>query len=606
MKRFAELFIFFLISWAAVPVAGVRASTELPLQSHYEQSTDPLTTEKVWALEPDEQNPHRLRWVLSRHVEIAGLKPVAVKSGRTELYRVQADSLYGIAKSYIRGVEDPAYSELKDFPCTSAPQEWFSTLQGTRFAADRAGELWNELLSDEVFKLSVRLRHVEGEFPENAVRDSNEALGVWLSGLDRAWKEDILPKVREEEWKYYDKQAREAGFCKEGAFHKAPRSWVSMMEIPITMTNPQLVARAPAKRWGGLFSVLVTMNIGGQELVGKFLIDSGAPKSIISPTFLQNQGAFSSWIEIPKAKPARISWSGGSGVGTPAYVAEVKISGVVVPIHQFYIHETDFFGPPESFSTCCDGILGMDFLSQYAVEFRPGKTSAINLYARAGFHPPHPIPWVEESINAHEEIVSQCDAMAKSAGHERINDSLKWDTGSEMALEFNRSNPNAKKPGLRWLLNCGTTRLGENLQIASREQGGTATTSLDAGMELMARDQFFMDLGHGRIWFNPQGLALPIVQNHSGLNLEFNYFDGERELKVIGIRKASPSEVLRKAGLKVGDTVMSLDSKSVDEMDTWEVEQRLAGVYGDSVAVEWKTGKKSSKIAPMKLPIMSP
>jgi hypothetical protein len=125
-------------------------------------------------------------------------------------------------------------------------------------------------------------------------------------------------------------------------------------------------------------------------------------------------------------------------------------------------------------------------------------------------------------------------------------------------------------------------------------------------MELMARDQFFMDFGHGRIWFNPQGLALPIVQNHSGLNLEFTYVDAERELKVIGIRSASPAEALRKAGLEMGMTVLSLDSKSVDEMDTWEVEQRLSGFYGDSVAVEWKTGKKSSKIAPLKLPMMSP
>jgi hypothetical protein len=53
-------------------------------------------------------------------------------------------------------------------------------------------------------------------------------------------------------------------------------------------------------------------------------------------------------------------------------------------------------------------------------------------------------------------------------------------------------------------------------------------------------------------------------------------------------------------------TILSLDSKSVDEMDNWEVEQRLSGVYGGTVAVEWKTGKKTSKIAPLKLPLMSP
>ena len=134
----------------------------------------------------------------------------------------------------------------------------------------------------------------------------------------------------------------------------------------------------------------------------------------------------------------------------------------------------------------------------------------------------------------------------------------------------------------------------------------TNTTPLNAGMELMGRGEFTFDLGHGRLWFNPQGLVLPIVQNHSGLNLEFTYYEGDRYLKIMGIRKDSPADALRKAGLEIGATVLSLDSKSVDDMDTWEVEQRLSGVYGETVAVEWKTGKKSSKIAPIKLPLLAP
>ena len=54
------------------------ASTSDKLSVHvvYQASSEPLTTEKVWGLDPLENNPHRQRWLLDRKVDLVGLRPV--------------------------------------------------------------------------------------------------------------------------------------------------------------------------------------------------------------------------------------------------------------------------------------------------------------------------------------------------------------------------------------------------------------------------------------------------------------------------------------------------------------------------------------------------
>jgi hypothetical protein len=620
LKRQALRILFFI---AVIPVIAIRAQAdlELPLQASYELSTEPLSTEKVWVLDPQETNPHRVRWVLTKHVELSGLRAVREKSG--EGFRVEAQGLFSKSVAYTRHL-DPTYTAMEHFPCSSAASvagDWFATEEGARFAADRAAQLWEDLLSRKRIQLDIRLKHIHGEFSESSLKNAQEALASWLDELETNWTEKVVPQVRNDEWKFYQKLAHENGLCGQNSqssessksSNYEPPTWSLLMEKPPTQRPPhRLLARAPARRWGGLYSILVSMKIQGKVLVGKFLIDSGAPVSLISPSFLQNQGAQVSWVADPKLKPSKVYWSGGSGVGNPAYVGDVSVSGLPIENHRFYLHESDFFGPPESFSVCCDGILGSDFLRQYAVEFINGKGPEVNLYARDGFS--EDTPWVETHFNPGHEIISDCTATPRQ-GSAPVLRGVIWDTGNEEALEFNLPPSPQARAVSRWDLNCGPAHIANRIQASVKEaQAMTDTMPLDVGVDLMARGPFTFDLGHGRIWFSPQGLALPIVQNHSGLNLEYIYYDGDRFLKVRGIKKKSASESLRKAGLKEGMTILTLDGKSTDDMDTWEVEQRLSGVYGDTVAVEWETGRtkvglhvvKKSKIAPISLPPIAP
>jgi hypothetical protein len=47
-------------------------------------------------------------------------------------------------------------------------------------------------------------------------------------------------------------------------------------------------------------------------------------------------------------------------------------------------------------------------------------------------------------------------------------------------------------------------------------------------------------------------------------------------------------------------TITQVDSKPSEEIDQWEVNQRLAGAYGDQVTLQWKT-KKGLRVAPLKV-----
>src|SRR5437870_362486 len=77
-----------------------RASfSELELQSEYKLVSEPLTTEKVWRLDPDQPNPHLQRWILNRHVELLGLQAKRISKDQVH---VSATGLATVAQGYVR------------------------------------------------------------------------------------------------------------------------------------------------------------------------------------------------------------------------------------------------------------------------------------------------------------------------------------------------------------------------------------------------------------------------------------------------------------------------------------------------------------------------
>ncbi|MCM2323450.1 MAG: hypothetical protein NDJ90_09335, partial [Oligoflexia bacterium] len=246
-----------------------------------------------------------------------------------------------------------------------------------------------------------------------------------------------------------------------------------------------------------------------------------------------------------------------------------------------------------------------DFLQRYVVEVRPGPPAELLLWPREGFTPPNGIAppgkttngmsealWIEAALGA-DGPVSACEVDSRRW-------KVRWDTGAEAALIVRSPEAlgRAKKTG-DWTLRCAGHTIATQLEPLSPDSEAPGT-DLIVGMPLLSRGPVFFDLPHGRVWFRKQGLLAELPENRSGLELRYVDKRGERQLVVAAIRKGSPAEALRKAGLKPGDVIEELDSRPATELDLWEVERRLGGVYGDTVTLLWGS-EKSVKVVPLKV-----
>src|SRR6185437_4281363 len=101
---------------------------------------------------------------------------------------------------FLRGPNDPVYSPLSVFACTKKPVAWFASEDGTRVAAQHAAKIWEQLLELDRVNLRIYIKHVHGEFPENAIHSSEVALARFQDGLDNEWQDKGLVQARATEW----------------------------------------------------------------------------------------------------------------------------------------------------------------------------------------------------------------------------------------------------------------------------------------------------------------------------------------------------------------------------------------------------------------------
>jgi len=160
---------------------------------------------------------------------------------------------------------------------------------------------------------------------------------------------------------------------------------------------------------------------------------------------------------------------------------------------------------------------------------------------------------------------------------------------------------------------CNSERLGKDIPVSfpkpeterefETDRGPLSQKfpAADVGMGFLGRGSFVLDLPHGRVWLAKQSLDVPVRMNRSGLEVQYIFREGERVLIVEKLEKRTPADALFEAGLRPGMILTQVDSKPAEDMDLWEVEQRLAGVYGEMVTVQWNSKKGTSKIVPLRL-----
>src|SRR5689334_17185943 len=92
-----------ILAWPILIWAALRPQPwiDLTLESKYDFSSDPLTTEKVWSLDPKQLNPHLQRWVVQRQVQLLGLKAIQ-RNPKDKVFGVEATGLISDATAYVR------------------------------------------------------------------------------------------------------------------------------------------------------------------------------------------------------------------------------------------------------------------------------------------------------------------------------------------------------------------------------------------------------------------------------------------------------------------------------------------------------------------------
>jgi hypothetical protein len=387
------------------------------------------------------------------------------------------------------------------------------------------------------------------------------------------------------------------------------------MEAPqalpeVVEKRPKLLARAPARRWGGLFSVRLSLDAGSKPITGQFLVDSGAAQSVISPSWLEGQGVRPALIEVPRAPPRRISWAGGQAFARVAQVSEATLAGLKLPIREFLLLDTQLFLPPDSIASCCDGILGADFLRHYAVEFRPDSPAALLIWPREGFNWGENRTWVEISSRPSGDWISENCALRSSKSPGKEWRGARWDTGSNAAVDLHSPHAGALSPSARWSIQC---QPGEGFRWAqgfeatrplrgARAQGGPFSERFPAfniGMELLGRGRFVFDGANGRLWFDPAAIEREAARNRTGVEMGFRFSarTGERELFVRSVAPGRLTAALRAEGLAPGLVITEVDSIPAGDLDLWQVEQRLAGQEGKQVVFQWETPRGRKLLA---------
>jgi hypothetical protein len=611
-----RLLIFFFL-FLSPSFAAETPISELPLRSLYNTTDEALTSERILEIDPEEINPHRQRWILDRKVELRALNPIEKeRKGEKEekLYGLSAMDIDAVTSLYLRG-PGPWFQLMEDFQCEPEHHPYFSTPEGSKYAADIAASLWEETLKSQKIKLALAMRQISSQYPNIALIMGKILFHEWLRDTESEWRTKMRRKIPVEEWRFYTKKSVQMGICHTGPTGLVPKkkknlskTWETLMES-VTASEPKktLLTRAPARRWNGLFSVRVSMRVRGTQLNGQFLIDSAAGMSMISSDWLKSQGIDPQWVTSRGSQPQRVTWAGGtSGLAVKAHVSDVEISGLKIPIQDFLMMNTDIFGPPENISRCCDGILGNDFLRRYVVELRPTSLAEVNIYDPNGFTLAKDVPWVEASLTPRGDLVSECVTAPAQKGKSLALTGLRWDTGNDSILDISEPwHRTLKSQGLvgsaQWKVRCGNVMIGDQFQVHLASGGVFSEKYVPAtlGMGSLGRGDLVFDLPHGKIWFNESSLKKSVSRIDSGLKVQYVMKAGERGLNVKSI--SGPAKQLVKAGLKPGMFITYINSKPVEDLDLWEVEQHLSGFYGDTVSLEWKTVSGAIQVSALKL-----
>ncbi|MBI2711307.1 MAG: hypothetical protein HYX41_00385 [Bdellovibrio sp.] len=314
--RFGKISALGILAFQSLMGLAGTTLPEISIRSDYHLEDEPLTTDLIGKLDPAQINPQRMNWLLTRMTQISGLEVTKKDDGR---YGVRVQGLLVTTRGYLRP-DGIRFKRIEEFRCGAdthfGADPVFSTFEGNKNTLLFANDEWLRLLDEKRTLLAVTLAHL-GHATEAGARDLGQRVfNRWLAGVEQDWRFKSIPMARAKEWKEYTQEASQKKICPRSVKKKLSED-VSKIESlselePLVGEPPkvtQILARVPARLWNGYFSVRMDIVLGDRALNGRFLIDPGAPQSVISPVWLENQGVYTAWVSAPDLKPSRVRWA---------------------------------------------------------------------------------------------------------------------------------------------------------------------------------------------------------------------------------------------------------------------------------------------------------
>ena len=170
---FVALFtVAFVVNAGASPQ---RNKVNIPIRTSVSTAEAPLTTRTVIEKAQSARNPHRRRWVFERNLEFIDLRSVPKQNSR---YVIQTSGIVSQGTIHLRQFGE-WYLDLKKFPCSDSPADWFDTLKGTRAEAQRAARLWEAALRSGGPLLARQLQSIESQSSVDALKTANLVFRVF-------------------------------------------------------------------------------------------------------------------------------------------------------------------------------------------------------------------------------------------------------------------------------------------------------------------------------------------------------------------------------------------------------------------------------------------
>jgi len=595
-KFFLYLFLPFIIaSFSFTALAAVSPKQEIDFFYKFTPPLETLTTEKLWKIAPYELNPKYTLWALERDTKLLGLNAVFLETENR--YKINLRGVESNNRLYLRP-DVQLYATLSDFSCKSKPTPGFHTKKGVHQAGQFAAELWKNLLEEKRPQLAFQLAQIKEKTKEKSITKAKYHFNKWLKEVDELWVLQSKAKVRAFEWKSYLNLSKKEKICTQKHI-KSKRKNRDIFSLKHEKTNTKenkLLFRAPAKRWDGLFSIRLTIDAAGKRLNGKFLIDTNSEHNLISDQWLLSQGVHPFFVEAYKEPFGKVNWRKKSKLTKKVYVDNVQISGYPVDLDEFWVMDTSAYFPPKHFYPCCDGVLGLDFLRKFSIEFHPQAPAHVKFWDRHNFSK-QGFSAVPAYIDSENKIVTRCEF---SSSDNKYKTNVFWNTGNSKGLSFNLR-PGAKKYYTsNWSLTCDNQLIAKNTTKLSFNSGRKNKGILNGGVDFLARSSFVIDFSNGKIWFDNDSENKKILKNQSGLKLAYTYKNGERALRVQNVHSKKASKKLIREGLKVGDYLTQVNDRLAKEMDHWEVQKYLSGDYGKKITLHWET-EDGIKIVPFEV-----